>query len=110
MMRGSFATFSVNHNNDLAVEAPEGDQPLLVVAPAHVLTGDREIVPDRLAANEVQAVTLDIVETLPFVPRSDYHIVVTIYPKSKSGSRRRPIVIDALGHHERTCIRCRVGH
>ena len=72
------ATFGVNQNYDLAVETPEGNQTLLVVTLANILTGNREVVPNGLAADEVQAMSFDIGVALSLVPRNHRHIVVTM--------------------------------
>lgn len=90
---------------------------LLVVTLANVFTCDCEVVADGLAADEVQAVNLDVGEALLLVPRDHRHVVVTMYsnckrsfqqgltPRSAAGvrplRRARPLhlVVRRLPHH-----------
>ena len=81
---GTLATLGVDQDDDLLVQPPECHETLFVVAIANVFARYGEVVPNRLAANEIKAMNLDVSETLPFVPRGHMQIVVTI---SRAGKR-----------------------
>jgi hypothetical protein len=70
-------SLGVDHHNDFASEPTEHHEALLSINLPDVFTGDREFNPDGLAADEVQAVCLDVGETLSLVPRGHDLIVVT---------------------------------
>lgn len=74
---GSSATFGIDQNHNLAVEPPKGNPPLFTVPLPNVLARDREVVPNGLAPDEIQAVLADIGAALWLVPRDHELIVVT---------------------------------
>lgn len=84
---GTFATLGVDQHDDLLVQPPECHETLFVVAFANVFARYGEVVPNRLAANEIKAMNLDVPATLPFVPGGNTLIVVTICRASKCASR-----------------------
>ena len=76
---GTGTTFGVDQDNRCAVQQTKGDQPLLTVRLPDVFTGDRKVVPDDFAPDEVNAVILDILPALRFAPGSHAFIVFTKY-------------------------------
>ena len=58
----------VHEDNDHAIENAECDEVNLAVTRPKVLAGDREAVPDRVDADEIQAVVPQIAQALRLVP------------------------------------------
>ena len=57
---GTLAALGVDQHDDLVVQPPEGYKALFVVALANVFARYGEVVPDRLATNEIEAMNLDV--------------------------------------------------
>ena len=68
----------VDQDNYLTVQEPERHHSLFAVVFPRVFARDREVVPDRLGALEVQAVPLNVPAALGLVPGGHCLIVMTI--------------------------------
>ena len=62
------AAFGMHHNDRITIQNAEGDQALFAISVANIFARDREVVPNDLATDEVEAVVLDVSPALRFVP------------------------------------------
>ena len=63
-----FRALGVNHHNHIGLKKTEANKALFAVVLPFVFTGHCEVVPDRIASNEVKPVILDVQLALWFVP------------------------------------------
>lgn len=82
------AALGVREHYNLALQEPEGHQPLLVVGAADILASNREVVLNRFGTSEVKAVTSYIFTALTFVPRCHNVIVITICSLGNRGATK----------------------
>jgi hypothetical protein len=63
-----FQALGVNHHDHFAGQQPEADLPGLAVVLSPIFTCDSEVIPNCVASCEVQAVVLDVLLALGFIP------------------------------------------
>lgn len=62
------AAFGMHHYDRITLQQPEGDQTLFAIGIANILARDREVVPNSVAVDEIEAVILDVSPAFRFVP------------------------------------------
>ena len=72
------ATFGVNQHNDQTIKSTKHNEPLLTIGLSNVLARNSKVVPDGLAADEVEPMSLNVGEALLVVPSDHRYIVVTL--------------------------------